>query len=126
MIININILLIVFSTVILFQKELFKIKFFILDKLIFLFFFLIIFTGLLNDYNLWSEKDWKGSFPTLIKSIFFLKYLLFYLVLRFLIEKKIVNFRVFFIFASVAVLFVSLDIFFQYLNGEDIFGLVTP
>ena len=73
MIININILLIVFSTVILFQKELFKIKFFILDKLIFLFFFLIIFTGLFNDYNLWSEKDWKGSFPTLIKSIFFFK-----------------------------------------------------
>tara|TARA_E500000178_G_scaffold327502_1_gene356611 strand:- start:1291 stop:2613 length:1323 start_codon:yes stop_codon:yes gene_type:complete len=126
MIININILLIVFSTVILFQKELFKIKFFILDKLIFLFFFLIIFTGLFNDYNLWSEKDWKGSFPTLIKSIFFLKYLLFYLVLRFLIEKKIVDLKVFFIFTSAAVLFVALDICFQYFNGKDIFGITPP
>ena len=126
MIININLLLIVFSTFILFNKDLFKMKFFFLDKLIFLFFFLIILTSLINDYSLLSEKDWKGSFPTLIKSVFFLKYLLFYIVLRFLVEKKIVDFKVFFVFASLAVLFVSLDIFFQYLNGEDIFGLVPP
>ena len=48
-----------------------------------------------------------------------------YFVVRFLVE-KIINLKVFFISCSIAALFVSLDIFFQYFNKKDIFGLVAP
>lgn len=126
MIININLLLLIISIIILFPKNVFKIKLFFLDKLIFSFFFLIIFSSLINDYNLLSERHWKGTFPTFLKSIFFLKYLLLYIVLRFLVEKDIISLKIFFIACSVAALFVSLDIFFQYFNKKDIFGLVAP
>lgn len=126
MIININLLLIIISSIIIFPKDCFKIKFFILDKLIIAYFCLVLISSLVNDYELLSEKNWKGTFPTFLKSIFFLKYLFLYFVVRFLVEKKIINLKVFFISCSIAALFVSLDIFFQYFNKKDIFGLVAP
>lgn len=126
MIININLLLIIISSIIIFPKDCFKIKFFILDKLIIAYFCLVLISSLANDYELLSEKNWKGTFPTFLKSIFFLKYLFLYFVLRFLVEKKIINLKIFFISCSIAALFVSLDIFFQYFNKKDIFGLVAP
>ena len=126
LIININLILIVISSIILFPKDFFKIKFFFVDKLILTYFFLILISGLVNDYILLHESFWKGGFATYTKSIFFFRYLFFYIVLRFLVEKEIINLKIFFIFCSVAVLFVSLDIFFQYFNEKDIFGLVTP
>ena len=126
MIININLLLIIISSIFLFPKDCFKIKFFILDKLIIAYFCLVLISSLVNDYDLLSEKNWKGTFPTFLKSIFFLKYLFLYFVLRFLVEKEIINLKVFFISCSIAALFVSLDIFFQYFNKKDIFGLIAP
>ena len=123
MLININLLLIVILTLIFFNKELFRIKIFLLDKIIFFYFFLIIFTSFINDYQFFTEQlAWKGYFSTVKKSIYFLKYLLLYLSLRFLIEKNIINLKLFFIFCSVATLFVSLDIFIQFVFEKDIFG----
>ena len=63
-----------------------------------------------------------GFFPTTVKSILFLRYLLFYLILRILISKQIINYKFFFISCAVASLFVSFDIFFQYIFNVDIFG----
>ena len=40
MIININILLVILSSLLLFGKDIFKVKFYVLDKLIFTYFFL--------------------------------------------------------------------------------------
>ena len=123
MLININLLLIVILSLIFFNKELFRIKIFLLDKIIFFYFFLIIFTSFINDYQFFTEQmAWKGYFSTVKKSIYFLKYLLLYLSLRFLIEKNIINLKLFFISCSVATLFVSLDIFIQFIFEKDLFG----
>ena len=125
MIININIILLIISTLIIFKNNLFKINFYFLDKLILAYFALILFTAIINDYYFFSENlSWKGNFSTILKSIFFFKYLLLYFILRFLIEKDVVNLKIFFIFSTVSVLFVSFDIFYQFLNGKDIFGFV--
>tara|TARA_B100001057_G_scaffold391074_1_gene399197 strand:+ start:806 stop:2134 length:1329 start_codon:yes stop_codon:yes gene_type:complete len=123
MIININLVLVIISSIFLFKKDLFKIELFFLDKMIFSFFLVVILTGIINDYYFYTkEMAWRGYFTTFITSIFFLKYLFLYIVLRFLVEKEIVNLKLFFIFSCVATLFVSLDIVFQFLNGKDIFG----
>ena len=123
MIININLLLIILLSILIFRKDLFKLRFFFLDKIIFFLFLFIIFTGLINDYYFFIEElSWKGYFATTIKSILFLKYLLLYIVVRFLVEKNIIDLKLFFIFSSLAVIFVSLDIFYQFIFGKDIFG----
>ena len=122
MIININLILLIASSIILYKSDLFKIKFFLLDKLLILYFLLIILTGLINDLYFFSERmAWKGYFSTVIKSIF-LKYLFLYLVVRYLVEKKILNLKFFFISCSFGAVFVSLDVLYQFINGKDIFG----
>ena len=45
--------------------------------------------------------------------------------MRFLTEKNIFQFKQFFILSTLAVLFVFLNIFFQFLSGEDIFGFTS-
>ena len=45
-----------------------------------------------------------------------------YIILRFLVEKNLIDLKIFFISSTVAVIFVSFDIFYQFLNGKDIFG----
>ena len=47
--INLNVVLIILSTLFLLKKEFLQIKLFLLDKFFFIFFFLIIFTGVYND-----------------------------------------------------------------------------
>ena len=64
----------------------------------------------------------RGFFPTTIKSILFIKYILIYFILRYLIEKKKINLRYFFISSALASLFVCIDVIFQFFNGKDIFG----
>jgi O-antigen ligase len=126
LIINLNILILVISALIIFKKEVFRIKYFLLDKFIFLFFLLILLTGIYNDYFFYSidlvQLSWKGYFGTTIKSIFFLKYLFLFIILRFLVENKLIIFKYFFISCSICSLFVCFDIFFQFTFGQDIFG----
>ena len=124
MIININTILIVLFTIILFGKDLFKIKYHLLDKIIILFFCFIIFTALVNDIFYLNKLSWGTFFGTTIISLLFLKYLLLFFVLKFLVEKNIINFKIFFLSCSVASLFVCFDIFYQYIFGKDIFGYV--
>ena len=127
MIININIILLIFSSLLIFQKKIFHINFFILDKLIFLLFALIIVSGIFNDYHFYSEKlEWLGYFSTTTKSLLFLRYLLLYLCLRFLVENKYLNLKFFFITCTISSIFVCLDLFFQSYYGKDIFGIQKP
>ena len=52
LIINLNIVLVIISTIFIYNKKLFKIKLFFFDKLLILFFLLIILTGLVNELEL--------------------------------------------------------------------------
>ena len=122
MLININILLIVLSTIILFGKDLLKIKYFFIDKLVISYFLIVLFTGLVNDIFTLNKLYYGTDFAVTLKSILFLRYLLLYLVLRFLLEKKIINLKLFFITCSISSIFVCFDIFYQYVYGADVFG----
>ena len=127
LLINANILILILSALIFFKSKIFKIKYYLFDKLLILFFFLIFYTGFYNDYFFYlDEKAWKGYFSTVTKSIFFFRYLFLYFVLRYLVEKQIIDLKPFFITCALASIFVSFDIFYQFIFGKDIFGIETP
>ena len=122
--INANIVLLVISTFFLYGRNPFKIKYYLLDKIIILFFLVTLFTGFFNNLYLYYSdiKDFPKDFTIIIKSLSYLRYFALYLVIRFLIEKKILDFKYFFISCFVFSIFVSLDIFYQLTFGKDIFG----
>ena len=110
LIININVILIILFSIILYKSNVFKLEYFFLDKIIFIFFFFILFTGFYNDYYIYVNQNdysvWSGYIHTIKKSIFFSRFLLFYIILRFLIEKDKINLYLFFVSCSFASLFV--------------------
>lgn len=120
--INLNVILIVISSLLKFKKDLFKIKFLLLDKLFVLFFFSIIFTGIYNDIYFIIKDAYPEDFQTTKKSFLYLRYLLFYFSVRFLIERKIIDLKFFFISCLLSSLFVTFDIIYQLIVGKDIFG----
>ena len=120
--INLNLILIIIFSLFRFKKELFKIKFLLLDKIFFLFFFLIIITGIYNDIYFIIKDAYPEDYQTTKKSFLYLRYFLFYFSIRFLIEQKIINLKYFFISCLFFSLFVSFDIIFQLIVGKDIFG----
>ena len=122
LIINLNILILVLLSLFIFKKELFKIKYYFLDKALVCFFLLIIFTGVYNDIEFYIYDSYPKGINSTLKSLFYLKYLLLYLSLRFLIEKKLISLKIFFISCSFFSILVSLDIIFQFFYGKDIFG----
>ena len=61
MIININVLLLILSPF-LFKDNIFKINYFILDKIIVAYFFLILFSGVFNDYKIYFNDNDFASF----------------------------------------------------------------
>ena len=125
-IINLNILLLIFSSIIFFRSSILKLNLNILDKLVFAFFCLIILNGIINDiYYLNYHKDfshWKGVYKTFLKSLGYFRFFIFYIVLRYLIENKILNLKIFFISCTFFLTFVCLDILYQLYFGRDIFG----
>ncbi len=128
LILNLNILLIILTGLFFYGKKIFQIKLYILDKVILFFFLFIFFSGITNFIDLYFVKGEHYSlvenfgFSVLIKSISYIRYLILYFVLRFLVENKLINFKFFFISCSLFTLFVSLDIFYQFIFGKDIFG----
>ena len=122
LIININILLIILVSLIIFNKSIIFQNFDIFDYLIFLFFFLVIFTSTYNNiYFIITDAPPKG-YGTIKKSILFLKYLFLYLSIKFLVKEGIINFKSFFIVCLICSVFVCFDIVYQFVFGEDIFG----
>ena len=71
MIINIVTILLIISSLIFFRKKILGINFYLLDKLLFLFFFLVLFTGIYNDISLYINHSeffqWRGVYETSIK-----------------------------------------------------------
>ena len=122
--INANIVILILSTFFLYGSNIVKIKYYLLDKIIILFFVTILFTGFYNNLYLYYNdiEDFPKNFNIIIKSLSFLRYLALYIIIRFLIEKEILSFKYFFISCFVFSIFVSLDIFYQLTFGKDIFG----
>tara|TARA_Y100000816_G_scaffold196250_1_gene143475 strand:- start:2994 stop:4367 length:1374 start_codon:yes stop_codon:yes gene_type:complete len=121
LILNLNIVLILVFGLIFFKTAIFKIKFSLLDKLVILLFIYILINGALNNY-FYNTENANNDHTVLIKSIFFIRFLLLYFLVNYLIEKNILNLKIFFISASLAVIFVCLDLLYQFYFGKDIFG----
>ncbi len=125
LIINSITILLILSTIFFYNKKLFKIKFFLLDKIIILFFIIVLISGIVSAVGWYLDDSWKSPFKTILRSTLFFRYFLLYIILRFLIENKIINLKFFFITCALSSLFVSFDIFYQYKFGQDIFGFET-
>ena len=125
-VLNLNILFIIVGGLLIFIQG-GRFKLINLDKLVLFFFLYILFTSAFNTIeSYYFEKIEDYDFAIIIKSLFFLRYLLLYLVIRLLIEKNLINFKIiFYSFAAVS-LFVSIDIIFQFYYGKDFFGFTSP
>ena len=96
LVINANVLILIVSFLIFFKNKIFQIKYYWFDKFLFVFFLVVLFTGFYNDYFFYlNELAWKGYFSTILKSIFFFS-IYFYIVLRFLVERQVLDLKFFF------------------------------
>ena len=118
--INLNVFLLIVYSLVFFNKKIFKIKLLFLDKIILSFFVLALFSAVINTIESISAENDNSSF---IKTILFFRYLFLYFVLRFLIENEKIYFKWFFISSLCCTLFVSFDIFYQFIFSQDIFGI---
>ena len=126
--ININTITIILMTFLFFKKDLLE-NFYKLDKLIIFFFIYVLFVGLINivDLTFYSEIDivhFKNSkLYIFFKSLTYLRYFLLFFVISYLIKKNIIKFNNFFLVSTIMCLFLSFDLFVQFLFNKDIFGI---
>ena len=125
LIINLNLILIIIFSFLFYGKEILKTKLFLFDKLLILIFIFIVFSALINTVNYNNDIQNNLDTFTLRKTLSFLRFLFFYFVLRFLIEKEILNFKYFFISTSFCSIIVSLDLIYQLIFGKDVFGFTS-
>ena len=125
-IVNINVLLIIISGSILYLKgKRFKIS--DVDKLLVLFFFYILITGLWNTVEInFLNQSLDENYYILGKSLLFLRYFFLYLSIRLLIENNFLNFKVVFSFFALTVLYVCVDVIIQFFSGKNLFGYTSP
>lgn len=121
LILNINVILIIIFSLIFYNKELYNLKFDLIDKVIIFFFVYVLFCGVINNV-IFLKKGITNDFTIIIKSILYLRFLILYFIIRFLFEKNIINIKIFFLSSFVAVTFVCFDILIQLIFGYDLFG----
>lgn len=121
LVLNLNVLIIIIYSFFLFRFKIFKFNFNLVDKLLIFLFFYIFLNGALNNYFNFNFSEAPDNL-IIKKSFLFIRFIFFYLVLRFLLENKLLNFKLIFISFSISGLFVSLDVILQFFSGKDIFG----
>ena len=91
--INLNIILILIFGLVFYKNDIFKIEYDFLDKLIIFAFLYILCSGIYNNYYL-KINNISSDNTILIKSILYLRFLLLYFLIIFLIKKDKKNFKV--------------------------------
>lgn len=122
---NLNILLLCFFALFFYSKKLIKFEINIFDKILLVFFFYTILTLIVNFIDSYLDGQTLSKL-VIVKTLLNLKYLVFYFVIRTLINKKILNLDWFALVCSACAAFVCVDIFIQFLFGKDIFGITPP
>ena len=121
---NLNIILFCGFGIFVLRSKILKIKFNIYIKIIFfLFFWIFLSTALSFIKSLYLDGYDDENLIRLIKSITFFRFFLMLIIIYFLNEFEILNFKYFFVTAAFSSLFISLDIIYQYLVGFNIIGL---
>ena len=105
---------ILYSYTFIFIKKI-KIRIFFVDYLIFIFFILSIISTIINQDN-------AANYIILSKSIADIRFALLFLLIRNLFYHKIIRVNILLIFSLACTIFLSLDIFLQFLSGKDILG----
>ena len=123
LVLNLNIIILILVSLIIYRGKIFKIEYDFLDKLIITFFAYIISISLINFFSNLSENNNDLNVMILKKSFFYLRFLLLYFVIRYLLRENKINFKIIFFSSSICCLFVSLDLIYQYIFGFDIFGI---
>lgn len=116
---NINIIIICILGIIFYGKEIFLIKKKYQILIYFFFIYLIIITGINNIPNFETNSLYQQNF---IKSLFFLRFLILFLVINKLIEKNELNIKFFFYSASFFSILISFDIIIQVIYGKNLIG----
>tara|TARA_B100000963_G_scaffold361831_1_gene400105 strand:- start:1016 stop:2347 length:1332 start_codon:yes stop_codon:yes gene_type:complete len=122
LLLNLNIIILIIFVFSIYRFETFKISIGFLDKLIIIFFIYLIANGLYNNYFNFDYPDAPKQNIILSKSFLFLRYFFLYFVLRFLLQKNIVEFKLIFLIFGSCSLFVSIDLLIQFYFGSDLFG----
>ncbi len=117
--INLNIVLIILFAFFVFIKNGFNFKLILFDKLLLIFFCYIVLVAIINYIEI--DQIHQNN-QIIVKSIFYFRYLMLYFAIRFLFEYKLINLKIFFYVCSLCVIFVSLDLIYQFIFGKDIFG----
>ena len=121
LVLNLNVLLIILISILFYGTKIINIRLINIDKIIISFFLYVLVISTFNNiYDFF--KDGREDLTSLIKSILFLRYLILYFIIRYFIKENIISLKIFFISAFCAVMFVCLDIFYQLIFGNDIFG----
>ena len=91
LLLNLNVIILITLALFFYGLDIFKIKFDNIDRLILIFFLYLFINGIVNNY-LVREDDFIQD-TILIKTLAYSRYLLLYFVVRFLVIRKIINFK---------------------------------
>ena len=122
--INFCILLIILFSLIFFRSEIFKVKLSKIDFFVIILFLYILINGIYNNFfNFnFSLSVEPNQNIVLNKSLLYLRYFVLYFVLKYLVNSKIINLKLFFLIFGLFGAFVSLDLLIQFSFGKDLFG----
>lgn len=120
---NLNIILIIIFGLIIYKHEVFFGEKKIIINLVYFFFIYLIIVTVVNNFNSLNLENTLYE-EHLLKSFFFLRFLLLFLVINKLIEKNELNFKIIIYFFSFFALIVAIDVVYQSTFGINVFG--TP
>ena len=123
LIVNINIILIIFLGIYLFNIEIFKIEQRNLGYLLYSFFFYLVIVTCVNNYST-TNKHFLDT-EVIFKSIVYLRFLFLFLVLNKAVEKNVFNIKYFFVVCAFLSFVLGLDILIQGITGTNIAGYAT-
>ncbi len=122
LVLNLNLVFLIIYSIVLFRLQVFKWKFNLIDCFVIIFFLYIFLNGIYNNFFNLNIPILREENIILIKSLFFLRFLLLYLVIKFLILKNIINFKYLLLFYGSICLFICIDVIIQFYFGKDLFG----
>jgi O-antigen ligase len=122
LILNLNILLLIFFGLFFHGFEIFRNNLSKIDKIIIILFIYIVANGVFNNFFNFNFSEYENKNIILIKSLLFSRFLIMYFVLKFLIRKNLINYKLLFFSFGFSALFVSIDIIIQYYFDKDMFG----
>ena len=120
---NLNIFLLIIFTFLFFKRDVFHIKYGLTDKLILILFLYILVNGFFNNFFNFNFPNAPNQHIVLIKSFLFLRFLVLYCIVRYLVCREIIDYKLLFFVYGLFAFFVSFDLIIQYTFGKNLLGM---